>query len=68
MHRRPRLNEFGRQLIAERLESGRAASVVAEELGVSRATVYKWWLALSPPHRLRCPRSRWGSCQWPLSA
>ena len=43
MHRRPRLNEFGRQLIAERLATGRAASVVAEELGVSRATVYKWW-------------------------
>jgi transposase InsO family protein len=43
MHRRPRLNVFGRQLIVERLESGRSASVVAEELGVSRATVYKWW-------------------------
>ena len=42
MHRRPRLNLFGRQLIIERLASGRSAAVVAEELGVSRATVYKW--------------------------
>ena len=42
MHRRPRLNVFGRQLIIERLASGRSASVVADELGVSRATVYKW--------------------------
>jgi len=43
MHRRPRLNLFGRQLIIERLRSGRSAAVVAGELGVSRATVYKWW-------------------------
>ena len=42
MHRRPRLNLFGRQLIIERLASGRSAALVAEELGVSRATVYKW--------------------------
>lgn len=42
MHRRPRLNTFGRHLIIERLASGRSAAVVAEELGVSRATVYKW--------------------------
>ena len=42
MHRRPRLNVFGRQLIIERLASGRSAALVAEELGVSRATVYKW--------------------------
>lgn len=42
MHPRPRLNAFGRQLIIERLASGRSASVVADELGVSRATVYKW--------------------------
>lgn len=47
MHRRPRLNTYGRRLIIDRLESGRSATVVAEELGVSRATVYKWW------HRFR---------------
>jgi transposase InsO family protein len=43
MHRRPRLSAYGRLLIVERLMSGRSAAVVAEELGVSRATVYKWW-------------------------
>jgi len=43
MHRRPRLSTYGRQLLVERLRTGRSASVVADELGVSRATVYKWW-------------------------
>jgi len=43
MHGRPRLSSYGRQLVVERLQSGRSAGVVAEELGVSRATVYKWW-------------------------
>lgn len=43
MHRRPRLNAFGRELIIDRVASGRSAAVVADELGVSRATVYKWW-------------------------
>jgi transposase InsO family protein len=40
---RPRLNVFGRQLLVGRvLEEGRPAAQVADELGVSRATVYKW--------------------------
>ena len=66
MHRRPRLNLFGRQLIIERVASGRSAAVVAEELGVSRVTVYKWWrryqfegeagLLDRPCHPLRRPR------------
>lgn len=43
MHRRPRLSAYGRQLAVDRLRTGRSASVVADELGVSRATVYKWW-------------------------
>jgi transposase InsO family protein len=63
MDGRPRLNEFGRRLIVERLASGRSAGVVADELGISRATVYKWmrrfkyegWAGLtdrsSRPHR-----------------
>lgn len=42
MDRRPRLSYFGRRLLIERLMSGRSAAVVADELGVSRATVYKW--------------------------
>ena len=43
MHRRPRLNQFGRQLLIERLEAGWSPSAVAESAGVSRATVHKWW-------------------------
>lgn len=42
MNRRPRLNDFGRQLLIERLEAGWSAQSVAEASGVSRATVYKW--------------------------
>ena len=42
MHRRPRLNLSGRQLVIERLQRGWSAAAVAEGLGVSRATVYKW--------------------------
>ncbi len=42
MHRRPRLNSFGRRLLIERLEAGWSAAAVAESAGVSRATVYKW--------------------------
>jgi transposase InsO family protein len=40
---RPRLNVFGRQLLVRRiLEEGRPPAQVATELGVSRATAYKW--------------------------
>lgn len=40
---RPRLNVFGRQLLVRRiLEEGRPVAMVAFELGVSRATAYKW--------------------------
>ena len=43
MHRRPRLNYFGRQLLVERiLEGGWAPATAAEAAGVSRATAYKW--------------------------
>lgn len=43
MHRRPRLNLYGRLLIAERMEAGWSAAAVAEAAGVSVATVYVWW-------------------------
>src|SRR5262249_30941926 len=40
---RPRLNVFGRQLLVRRvLDERRPAAQVAHELGVSRATAYKW--------------------------
>ena len=41
-HRRARLTVFGRQLLVRRVEAGWPASHVAEQLGVSRATAYKW--------------------------
>jgi len=40
--RRPRLNYYGRLLIAERMESGWPASAVAEAAGVSVAMLYVW--------------------------
>lgn len=43
MDRRPRLNYYGRLLIAERMESGWAARAAAEAAGISVATVYLWW-------------------------
>jgi transposase InsO family protein len=40
---RPRLNVFGRQLLVRRiLDERRPVALVASELGVSRATAYKW--------------------------
>jgi transposase InsO family protein len=41
-HRRARLTVFGRQLLITRIEAGHPAAHVAEQLGISRATAYKW--------------------------
>jgi len=41
-HGRARLTVFGRQLLVARIEAGHPAAHVAEQLGVSRATAYKW--------------------------
>ncbi len=41
-HRNARLNEFGRQLAADRVLAGHKVGEVAKQLGVSRQTVYKW--------------------------
>jgi transposase InsO family protein len=41
-HRRARLTVFGRQLLIARVEAGHPAAHVAEQLGISRATAYKW--------------------------
>ena len=41
-HPRSRLTVFGRQLLVTRVEAGWPAAHVAEQLGVSRATAYKW--------------------------
>jgi transposase InsO family protein len=41
-HPRSRLTVFGRQLLVTRVQAGWPAAHVAEQLGVSRATAYKW--------------------------
>lgn len=39
----PQLSVYGRWLLVQRVASGRPVAYVAAELGVSRATGYKWW-------------------------
>jgi transposase InsO family protein len=39
---RPRLSVFSRQLLVRRVQAGWPAAHVAEQLGISRATAYKW--------------------------
>lgn len=41
-HPRARLTVFGRQLLIARVDAGWPAAHVAEQLGISRATAYKW--------------------------
>ena len=41
-HVMPRLTPWSRQLLVERVLAGRPAAHVAAEMGVSRATAYKW--------------------------
>ena len=41
-HPRARLTVFGRQLLIARVEAGWPVAHVAEQLGISRATAYKW--------------------------
>ena len=39
---KPRLSPWSRLLLVERVLAGRPAAHVAAEMGVSRATAYKW--------------------------
>jgi transposase InsO family protein len=41
-HANARLNEFGRNLAVERYLAGQKVKDIASQLGISRATVYKW--------------------------
>ena len=41
-HAKSRLTVFGRQLLIARVQAGWPAAHVAEQLGISRATAYKW--------------------------
>ena len=42
VHAMPRLSPWSRLLLVERVQEGRPAAHVAAEMGVSRATAYKW--------------------------
>ena len=42
-HRDARLTVRGRLLLVARVRAGRPVAHVAAELGMSRATGYKWW-------------------------
>ena len=43
MEVKPQLSVYGRWLLVQRVMSGRPVAHVAAELGISRATGYKWW-------------------------
>jgi transposase InsO family protein len=43
MHANARLTPIGRLTLCLRIESGRPVAHVAPEMGISRATGYKWW-------------------------
>jgi len=43
MHANARLTPHGRLILVDRVRAGRPIAHVAAEMGVSRATAYKWW-------------------------
>jgi transposase InsO family protein len=43
VHANARLNLHGRRLLIARIQSGRPIAHVADEMGISRQTAYKWW-------------------------
>jgi transposase InsO family protein len=43
MHGNARLTPLGRLTLVLRIEAGSPAAHVAEEMGISRSTAYKWW-------------------------
>src|SRR5690242_759912 len=42
-HANARLTIHGRKELIARIQCGRPVAHVAEEMGISRATAYKWW-------------------------
>ena len=51
-HRNARLTVHGRRLLVQRVDAGRPVAHVAAEMGISRATAYKWvnrWRAEGEP-------------------
>lgn len=43
MHRNARLTIHTRRLLIDRIQQGRPVAHVAAEMGISRASAYKWW-------------------------
>jgi transposase InsO family protein len=43
VHANARLTPVGRRTLIERIQQGRPVAHVAAEMGISRATAYKWW-------------------------
>lgn len=43
MHANARLTIHARRLLIDRIQSGRPIAHVADEMGISRQTAYKWW-------------------------
>jgi len=43
VHANARLTPIGRRTVIERIQTGRPVAHVAAEMGISRATAYKWW-------------------------
>jgi len=43
VHGNARLTPLGRRTLIERIQQGRPVAHVAAEMGISRATAYKWW-------------------------
>jgi transposase InsO family protein len=43
VHANARLTPRGRRTLIERIQTGRPVAHVAAEMGISRATAYKWW-------------------------
>ena len=43
MHGNARLTPLGRRTLIERIQMGRPVAHVADEMGISRATAFKWW-------------------------
>lgn len=43
MHANAALTPTGRRILCERIDAGRPVAHVANEMGVSRPTAYKWW-------------------------
>ena len=73
MHGNARLTPRGRRTLIERIQTGRPVAHVAAELGISRATAFKWWrrfraegwagLEDRSSRPRRCPRRTAGSLE-----